>query len=170
MASSNSNRKYKPSGRFMVSYKALSESTANPNSAAIRDRTEKDLQRDPLSRFNQWPLNEKPSGKPKFIKRDKTTRKAAIVCLDELKANYFVHTLTNSINECPSNQNIKLEDYFHRDKLGLKKIDETDTLCWKMRKTVGTVSASATATSTSPPIPDIEYFSMLRLFFHEKKK
>ena len=148
MASSNT--KYKPTGRFTVSYKALNETTANPNSATIRDRTQKDYQKDPLSRYNQWPLNDKPSNKnKKFIKRDKTTRKAAIRCLDELKINYFSHTLHNTVCECPKNQTVKLEDYFFQDKLGLKKIPQTDTLCWRVQKTVGTASASATAASAS---------------------
>ena len=150
MASSNSNTKYQPTGRFQVSYKALNETTANPNSATIRDRTQKDYQKDPLSRYNQWPLNAKPKKKgKKFIKRDKTTRKAAIRCLDELKINYFSHTLHNTVCECPKNQSVKLEDYFFKDKLGLNKIPQTDTLCWRVRKTVGTASASATTASAS---------------------
>ena len=146
MASSNT--KYRPSGRFQVSYKALNETTANPNSTTIRDRTQKDYQKDPLSRYNQWPLNQKHP-KSKFIKRDKTTRKAAIRCLDELKINYFAHTLHNTVCECPKNQAVKLEDYFYADPLGLKKIPQTDTLCWRVRKTVGTTSASATTASAS---------------------
>ena len=129
MASSNSNTKYQPTGRFSVSYKVLNETTANPNSATIRDRTQKDYQKDPLSRYNQWPLNAKPKNKTKFIERDKTTRKAAIRCLDELKINYFSHTLNNTVCECPKNQTVKLEDYFFLDKLGLKKKPQTDTSC-----------------------------------------
>ena len=155
MASSNSNTRYQPTGRFQVSYKSLNETTANPNSATIRDRTQKDYQKDPLSRYNQWPLNAKPKNKKnnkaktKFIERDKTTRKAAIRCLNELKINYFSHTLHNTVCECPKNQTVKLEDYFFQDKFGLKKIPQTDTLCWRVRKTVITASASATTASAS---------------------
>ena len=100
----SSSKKFRPSKRFTVSFKALHETTSNPNSAPIRDRSETDYQRDPLSRFNQWPLNKKPADKAKFIERDKTTRKAAVVCLKELMSNYVAHTLEHTNSECPKNQ------------------------------------------------------------------
>jgi len=136
------------SQRLRVTYKTLQENTQNPHSHPIRDKSQRDTRRDPLTDYSVWPSGVKPKD-PVFIRKHATTRSAAEECIKEYEFNFLCHVLNNCPYDCHEDKQTTLERLLEADPLGLKPIPKSNTNCWKALRDYAPVEGDGTYMSDS---------------------
>ena len=136
-----------------IKFTRVRQNAQNPHAAPFRRPEAKEIYEDPITNFKVFPAGKKPDAEyTTFIRLHASARALVEDNMLEIEDNYGKHTLgMSSYLDKSEGEFERMEEYFLRDKLGLKPIDTSDAHCWKFvtasKGSTAPVSAEAAAPS-----------------------
>ena len=142
-----------------VKFTRMKQNVMNPHSAPLRRTSAKVNFEDPIKDYCIWPAGLKPeTNQVEYIKLDVSVRALVEDNMAEVQDNYAKHALGSSSYIIKSDGEFdQMRRYFYADKLGLKDIPQTETVCWK----VVTVTTEASAPASTPTVAPLSSLAAL---------